>query len=356
MEAFCKLPWSRAKIHCDGTVNMCCHQTWSRLGDLFENTFDEIWFGDLAEEIRKDTLKGKMHPLCQTQECPFTFKDKKVEEFYVNKNGYPIELEFDIHSSHCNFGGKSANPKSTCIMCPRATEAVRNMIKELPDRTDELAEKIAHVVPNLTYLSVMGLAEIFWEDKLFEILDKLDFISHRNHIFFWSNTNGSLFDEARQKRYSEYVKRGLLHFSIDAATPETFYKIRQNHVFDRILHNLEAWSSLRNELNEKPGVYHDLKIYNNINSINVHEVPDMVRMAHKYGVGLTLTATHDSDNQNSKISEILPNESNYEIFADAERKARELAKELGVYLIIDRPLDIGFSKKKEKELVQITLA
>ena len=53
IKAFCDMPFTRARVTCEGNVAMCCfmrpdplkEERDAYLGNLLENTFDEIWFG-----------------------------------------------------------------------------------------------------------------------------------------------------------------------------------------------------------------------------------------------------------------------------------------------------------------------
>ena len=299
INSFCKLPFTRAKIFSNGDVSMCCHQANKFIGNLFHSSFQDVWFGDIAKDIRSETLEGRLHKNCQFHVCPFMHvKDlkSKVVLIDINLDEMPTELEIDLHPTHCNFGGVEMEPSKTCIMCPRSNSSSIEYIKAYPDITFELVEKVKYLMPNLKSLCVLGIAEPFWKDKIFDIFDQLDFKKYSKNISFWTNTNGSLFDDIKMKKYSEYVQKGLLHFSLDAATEETYMKIRKNKVFHKILKNLKNWMNYSFLLNDL-GFNHKVRIYNNINSLNVHEIPAMVRMAHELKVDmLFLIPTHKFDN------------------------------------------------------------
>jgi MoaA/NifB/PqqE/SkfB family radical SAM enzyme len=353
INSFCRLPFNRVKIDANADVQMCCHQSKRHIGNLSHSSFEDIWFSQVAKDIRSETLEGRLHKNCQFHVCPFMHVKDLKSKFYpidVNLNGMPTELEIDLHPTHCNFGGVEMEPSKTCIMCPRSNPSSIEYFKAYPDRTFEIVEKSKHLMPNLKSLSILGVAEPFWKDKIFEIFDQLDFKKYSKNITFWTHTNGSIFDERRMKKYSGYVQKGSLNFSIDAATEETFMKIRKNKVFHTIIKNLRNWMNYSRSLNDS-GFKHKTKIYNNINSLNVHEIPAMVRMAHELKVDmLFLIPTHKFDNNDKKMLDILPNTSNYKQFLQYEAEGQKLAKELNVNLGIYRSLDDGMSEK----LIQIS--
>ena len=82
IEAFCEYPFSRVRLTCEGNVAFCCfmrpdpdpdefkEKQPAYIGNVLEDSFDNIWFGEKAEEIREFTHKGKLHPMCQCPGCP----------------------------------------------------------------------------------------------------------------------------------------------------------------------------------------------------------------------------------------------------------------------------------------------
>ena len=353
INSFCALPFTRIKIFYNGDISMCCHQSDKYIGNLLHSSFEDVWFSEVAKDIRSETLQGRLHKNCQFHVCPFMHvKDlkSKFRYFHINEDEMPTELEIDLHPTHCNFGGVKMEPSKTCIMCPRSNPNFVKHFSEAPDMTFELVEKVKHLMPHLKSLCILGIAEPFWKDKIFEIFDQLDFKKYSKNINFWTYTNGSVFDYKKMEKYSSYVQKGLLQFSLDAATEKTYLKIRKNKVFHAILKNLRNWMDYSLRLNDL-GFDHKVRIHNNINSLNVHEIPAMVRMAHELKVDmLFLIPTHKFDNTDKKMLDILPNTSNYKQFLQYEAEGQKLAKELNVNLGIYRSLDDGISEK----IVQIS--
>lgn len=75
IKAFCKWPWTKIKICPSGKLSMCCHQQHDKsLGNLFKNSFDEIWFGKIAQKVREETLKNKRHQSVTQQNALLTIE------------------------------------------------------------------------------------------------------------------------------------------------------------------------------------------------------------------------------------------------------------------------------------------
>lgn len=331
---------------------MCCHQSDSSyLGNLFERPFEDLWFSKFAEDIRDAIREKRLHSVCNTIQCPFKYKniEQEVKQITADARGYPREIEFDLHGSHCNFGGLNPTPHTACIMCPRARPDFAEYLEKTPDRTDELIETIRHLTPNLNMINILGIAEPFWKDKIFDVLDKMDFSKHKSHIKLWTTSNGSIFNEKRQERLCEIAEKTDIHFSLDAASSETFMKIRQNNFFDVICKNIKMWTKRRETGTGK----HYVRLHNNINSINVHEVPDMVRLAKDLGVDvLILLPTHDCGGTHISIKNIIVSPTNFKRFVKAQTEAEKVAKEIGQEVIFSRPLGLDYDKQ---ELVQLRM-
>jgi hypothetical protein len=346
INTFCDFPFARAKVCCDGQMNFCCHQHFSsNLGSLFEHKFEDLWFGQFAEEIRAETLKGNLHKVCDTTACPHQYKDRGLWTHNVNQNGYPLHLEFDLHGSHCNFGGTKPRPDTVCIMCPRAKPDWMDYLNAYPDRTEELAKSVKHILPYLTSMHILGVAEPFWKNRIFDVLDWLEYEDHRDRITVWTTCNGSVFDEEKQNRFAELVPNSFINFSTDAATPETYLKIRRQKepVFHKVVENITRWCK-----NRPSG--HIVHVHNNINIFNVHEVPDMVRLCKKMGVDrLVLLNTHDSTHP--EITYMCVNQQNVGKFKAAQEEATRVAEEIGLNIFFTRPLTLDY----DPELVQIKL-
>lgn len=256
----------------------------------------------------------------------------------VNDNFYPQEAEFDLHSTHCNFGGLKPTPDTACFMCPRADP--KFLKKIVPDRTEELAEKVKFLMPNLKILNILGIAEPFWQDKIFQILDIFDFNSHKSHITLWTTSNASVFTPKRQEMLDKITEKTQLCFSIDAATPETFLKIRRQSLFQQVCDNIKHWCEYRNKSN------HECIIHNNINIYNVHEVPKMVYLAKELGVdSLTMLPTHDSGGTFKEIQHLLVNPRNAHIFHQMQKEAEEISRKINLPIYFTRPLVLNFMTK-----------
>lgn len=345
LNAFCEFPWTRARITSEGKVAMCCFQRQDPLnsesayiGNLLDNTFEEIWFSELADDIRASTMEGKLHKRCQVPGCPYL---QMKTPYYAKKvvyDAFPTFLELDLPNTHCNVGLEKPNAEHpACIMCERAGGP--DVFKPETNRLQEVLPKLIHIVQNLKQIHIQGIAEPFYKGLFFEILDALQFDRFADKITISTTTNGTLFKPQVRQDYLRRVPHSITNFSIDAATPETFQKIRILPVFDKVLENLYAFSA------ERVRNRQFLRIHNNLNIHNVHEVMGMVAIAHKANVEYVEFNPTDGFN-----TEILVSEKNCGLFKKAQEDIIDECKRLKVPVNFIRPLDMGMTDR----LIQIS--
>lgn len=351
IEAFCEFPFNRVRVTCEGNVCFCCFmrpdplkpEENAYIGNVLTNTFDEIWFGAVAEEIRQATLEGNLHEKCRCPGCPYLPLKKPYLKKNIVYNEYPNFLEIDLPNTHCNVGGLNPDPVKSpaCIMCERSAPHFRPEKNHLM----QVLEKIKHIVPNLCQIHIQGIAEPFYQTRqdgylLFDVLDALDFDSYAEKITLSVTTNGMLLKKSVREQYLKRAPHSITNFSIDAATPQTFKAIRIFDCFEKVIENLYDFSK------ERVRERQFLRIHNNINMMNVHEVLGMVDIAHKANVEYV-----EFNPTNGFNHKILVNETNCGLFAKAQRDIIERCEALGVPYNFIRPLDLGLTD----QLVQITL-
>lgn len=323
---------------------MCCFQRTDPLnpeityiGNLLEQSFDEIWFGEKAEQIRTDTMEGKLSTRCRVPGCPFLSMKQPYPTKTFTYNEYPNFLEIDLPNTHCNVGGETPSDKNpACIMCERAAP----LFKPEQNRLSEVIPRLANIVPNLYQIHIQGIAEPFYKDLIFEILDWLNYDKYKEKITLSTTTNATLFKPSVRRRYLDRVPHSITNFSLDAATPETFKAIRIFDCFDNVLENLYAFNKER----IRPRQF--IRLHNNINTMNVHEVVGMVRIAAQADAEYVEFNPTDGFNW-----PILVNEANCGLFKKAQEDIIAECKRLNVPYNFIRPLDLGMTDK----LVQITL-
>ena len=66
----CHYPWTWLMVTSDGNVRPCCFAT-GILGNLEEQSMEEIWNGPIAVALREHVLQDRIHPVCSRAVCKF---------------------------------------------------------------------------------------------------------------------------------------------------------------------------------------------------------------------------------------------------------------------------------------------
>lgn len=332
---YCSLPHTKLILNSWGEVSMCCHQL-TQLGKLDADTAVlDIWNSPQARSVREACDRGELHPVCRSwNSCPFIVKERTMYPHAMYRNAaYPLYLEICLPDKHCNVGGERPDADHpACIMCRRNFH-----VPDQPDLTPLLCEKARPLMPYLRYLCVLGIAEPFWKDAVFDIFDRLEFHRYRDRVQFTTNTNGICLTEPVARRFFAAADHSDLSWSLDAATPETHQKIRRMDTFGLVTDNLRRWLALRREYGGKHR--HKVCIYNNINMLNVHEMTLMVEQAKDWGVdSMVMLPTYDQSGV-VQLGELVLCDKNVRTFKRAAEAAMARAAEVGLPLVYSKRFD-----------------
>jgi hypothetical protein len=354
-KTFCSLPFQRLRINHLGGMTQCCYQGRD-LGNIFDSGVLECWRGQLAREIQNSTNNGELHKVCVGWGgCPHIGKNLKDNHTHFEQHhdaDFPLGLEIELPPTHCNIGGVSPSDESpACVMCPRNSQRYRDQLFFKENRYWEVVDRVKFLMPYLQQFTILGVAEPFWKNAIFETMDRLDFKSHQEHCQFWTFTNGSIFGPNAVKKYMEYVKYSLLNVSIDAATPETYMKIRRLDFYDTIKKNIKHYSEVRDKNN------HRVKICHNINKLNYKEMPLMVAEAGEMGVDTVFfNPTHTAGGY-TDLADIGLTKDDLPKFNQKKQAAQRAANRRGIQIENFRELEqsIESAMPRSKQLVQLNI-
>ena len=324
MKALCTLPFTRLKINEDGSYHSCCFQS-STYGNILKDGIEKAFQNPELREVKNSALQGKLEEkYCNNDRCPFRFYDlSRIPKHEVQLTRYPVDLELNMPSRFCNIGGLNPTPDTACIMCPRSSKQFMSSVG--PDILDDIIKEVKIIMPNLQTLSILGIAEPFYKNRIFDVFEKLDFIKYRDNILFWTFCNGTIFTSRAHDRFLDIVRNVNLGFSIDAGTSETYRTIRRLNYFDKIKKNLTSYFK---KVKERPEINDNSYTTNNINMYNVHELKEMIDLGLEIGSNstqFTLTMKYQND---LKIKDnMLCNSDNWQIFWNAQLEAEQYAKE-----------------------------
>lgn len=134
-------------------------------------------------------------------------------------------------------------------------------------------DRVAPFLGGANLLSLHGIGEPLANPRLFEYIEYAD-----READCWFVSNGLLLNDARIDKILG-SKLARIDFSLDAATPETYRKIR-HHDFDDVIAKIKRLVEERDRRGlQTPRAYINMTLMRE----NVHELPDFVRLAKEIG-------------------------------------------------------------------------
>lgn len=275
---FCSRPWTGFEIEHDGTVRQCCMTKVSTCGNINHQSIKDIWNGEIYQELRSKMAAGQWKDICR-EECPKLhgeFDDAVptpiTQAFADNYNTNRREIETRAiileslprfwkitHSTRCNLN---------CIMCYQD----RNDLRELPD---EFYRELSEFNTCIQEMELLG-GETFAIKRFREFISRFPKTSFPDVCFSFV-TNGTVYDETILNIVKE-VRVSWLSISIDAASDETYAKIRKGgHLPDTRI-GIGKWTSLARDAGFP--ILLSFTVMRN----NLHEMSDFLQLARQYNV------------------------------------------------------------------------
>jgi sulfatase maturation enzyme AslB (radical SAM superfamily) len=311
----CIVPFTRLMVHHHGFCYPCC-PSWTKIGNAGRlttgNSIMDIWNNERMQYIRKAILEDKLWKVCSFKYCPHAIKNE-----YLNlealKNNDPhlhqiidqiaagrIIMDTPPHTLQIANSGK-CNLK--CIMCQQHD----NIIKNDHLLNERLFSKIiTEILPDISILSMAESGEVLFNPYSRKFLQSLSSASYpllKIELF----TNGTLFtpklwESIRHNRYDSII------VSIDAASKDTYEKIRRNGNWDILRRNLEFISELRRQ-----NVFQSFSINFIVMKSNYQEMKAFVELGHALGCDKIV---FQKINGYASISENINLTQNRKIFAE----------------------------------------
>jgi radical SAM protein with 4Fe4S-binding SPASM domain len=264
---FCQEPFTTLQIDLDGDVQLCgcqLHMPYT-IGNIYNNTLQEIWLSHSAEQVRQSVSDGDF-TYCNWACSALLNLPLRPSQLPV-VNPFPKIIKIDLDRS-CN------------LKCPSCREHV--IIEKNSARIDKQIELYTQIKqyalenPN-TNIIIMPLTsgEIFASHSGLEFLKSLIDYPFDN-LKIEITTNGTLINKNKKliKNIGHLIKS--FSVSIDAATPETYSQVRGGD-----------WSELLLGLNfiKELGTY-SLKFNYCIQKNNFHEIEQFAQFANSFGANV----------------------------------------------------------------------
>lgn len=246
--------------HANGEVRICGWTSYV-IGTLTENTIEELWHGEKAEEFRKSMLDGS-YCFCDRKECPYCANESLDEtqiEYIVPQYPLKVNLSYEENCNYC------------CVFCRKE--------KYVPGRDEgekikKIENELNKFINNVDTIAANGVGEVFCSPSALSILGKIN----NPNIKIELESNGSLFNESNWKKLSNLEN----NFITVAITVHSFQKDIYQELsgtslpVENIIKNLYFIKSLREK-----GVINSFELATVVCQRNFREMPEYVRYALK---------------------------------------------------------------------------
>lgn len=259
---FCTRPYNWFYYSWFGTY--CCCSTWVKypIGNPACDTPEEAW-NSCEAKLYRLSMVTKTFSFCKREACGISGRGNgNISD--VLKSDVPRRITLGLDYS-CNL---------YCTSC-------RDCIKISSGNQFNVREQMADRIIETGWLDETDVLELSGtgEALLSKIDQKILFTNDnvkRNSISLM--TNGVLLNKANWDRLSQNYEHIRINISIDAASEETYNKIRRGGNWKILQQNLEMLSDLR-----KNGAIEYIEIRMVVQRSNFEEIPQFVEMGKKYG-------------------------------------------------------------------------
>ena len=244
MKLFCTLPFSRISIDDDGNIWPACCPDWVDfpLGNVFKQSWEEIWYGEAATKFRASMYDGSLK-YCDRNWCNnISDAEKGIKNLHV----MPHEerpLEWDRQPPiHVNM-----NYDETCnLSCPSCRVDVIHLKGKALNKVKFIQEYVANqILPTAQSIALTGVGDPFMSKVFRNFLFNFDSKKYPRLKYIHFHTNGQLFDERTyNKMPGIHHLRLSADISIDASTPDVYSRIRRLGNWEKLMENLSFIKNL----------------------------------------------------------------------------------------------------------------
>ena len=231
-------------------------------------------------------------------------RDKSLIEFLQKKRFYPEQIEVEV-STVCPL---------KCQMCEHTYWKEKNQLMSFKNFV-----KIIEQFPNLREVGLTGIGESYLNPDYKKMLSYLKEKYEGIFIEIFDT-----FNWLKPEDIKHWIDIGLdkVYVSMDAATKETYEKIRVNATYENVIKNIKLLDKMKKEKNS---YFPELWFHYIIGKHNKHEILQYLEMIHSLKVDVT----------NVQITKLLHNYSEIkdwfiDLTEEEKREIMEKGKELGI--------------------------
>jgi len=281
---FCKSPFTYAEIFPGGGVYICC-PVWTGgkgIGNIFENSPEEVWNSYQAIMIRQGILNGS-YDQCDHHKCPLIMGNslpmrEDVKDDWLGAEMVEVIAHHQVKMARGPQVVKIGYDSSCNLWCPSCRSELIIAKKAEQEKLRKIRDEF--IIPFLKDAKVLVLSadgDPFGSNHYREVMrltrEQLPQMRLSLH------TNAVLLERKAWDDCGLEGRTDLIQISIDASTAETYSIVRRGGDFNRLLSNLEFLATKRREKG-----FSRLDFLYVVQTRNFLEMVDFVRLGKRLGV------------------------------------------------------------------------
>lgn len=275
--SICIKPFTSIEIDPYGDVYTCCpaflrHNTVRNLnsiGNILNDSFEEIWYSPKAIELRQCMLNGD-YSKCDLNLC----RQRTLEEPENFDSRLKPELPTEItlaYDRECNL---------SCITC--RDEIYRNSKEKKDLLNSRIKTTILPLLKNAKKIALSGSGEVFASEHSRLLVKEIT--NNYPDVKFFIMSNGLLCNEANCDALGLTNKIEGVFFSLPALDNEIYSKIMVGGNLEIVLKNIEWLAECY-----KKRIIDPVGLGSVISDINFREIPKLVDFAQKKNLSLVFS-------------------------------------------------------------------
>ncbi len=274
---YCIKPFTSIEVDTHGDVYTCCPAflrnnvdgTNNRIGNILENSFDEIWYSDKAIELRKKVMNGD-YSMCDLDLCRQRELRFEHEFSLSSKPEAPIDITL-AYDKECNF---------YCITCRDEKYKNSTEMKELLN--SRIKDTLMPLLKNAKKVAMSGSGELFASEHSRLLVKEIT--SNYPYIKFLIMTNGLLCNKTNCDALGLGKNIHEIFVSLPAISKKIYNSIIRGGNIDIVTKNIK-WLAQ----SQKEGLIGAVKLSCVVSSLNYREIPNLVNFAKKLGITIIIS-------------------------------------------------------------------
>lgn len=278
---FCGKPWDWFEVSDDGAIRLCC-PSWlpTPIGNVLDGDVAAAWNSPEARAIRDSILDGSFR-FCVRGDCPYIQSGAMPDRAAVTDPRHRAVLEQGMLTASPPVHFTLSYDESCNLSCP-SCRTEKHLLPRSAERIDRIHDRLGAWLfgtprGDAFTVQMSGAGDPFasrqFRTWLFTV-DGKDFPGLRLHL----QTNGVMFTRKNWERMSRlHGHLETVWVSFDAATPETYARIRRGGHWDQLQENVQMMDELRRD-----GLIGHLRVDFVVQQRNFREMPALLEHLRRF--------------------------------------------------------------------------